>query len=424
MLRDCYDNEVSTRSQAAIDAYVEGVDLFLAAQAGVDKAFERAIAADESFSLAHAALARSLQMMGRPADAAEAMRCARACSDGLSVREQGHLAVLSHLIEGNGPAAYAAILDHVKDFPRDALIVQPCCGVFGLIGFSGKAGREAEQLAFLSTLAPHLGGEWWFDCQYAFAQVEAGQRDRARKTIERGFAANRSNANGAHIQAHVFYECGENEAGRALVESWRPGYDRGGLLHCHISWHEALSALEVGDSDRAWQVFNNDIRPGAAWGPPINVLTDSVAFVVRTELAGEPRRDDLWQEISQFASTFFAKPGVSFADAHAAISHAMAGDDEALAKLRENPAGPAGDLVKGVADVFAAFVRFDWQAVVDGLTPLMATHERLGGSRAQRDLLEFTLVAALLKLGRSDEPSRLLLMRRPNRTNTLAIAGL
>ena len=122
----------------------------------------------------------------------------------------------------------------------------------------------------------------------------------------------------------------------------------------------------------------------AAWGPPINVLTDSVAFVVRTELAGEPRRDDLWQEISQFASTFFAKPGVSFADAHAAISHAMAGDDEALAKLREKPAGPAGDLVKGVADVFAAFVRFDWQAVVDGLTPLMATHERLGGSRVPR----------------------------------------
>lgn len=424
MLRDRYGNEVGTSSKSALDNYVEGVDLFLAAQAGADTAFERAVVADESFALAHAALARSLQMMGRPADAADAITRARPCSDGLSVREQGHLAVLSHLIEGNGPAAYAAVLDHVADYPRDALIVQPCCGVFGLIGFSGAAGREAEQLAFLSSLAPHLAGEWWFDCQYAFAQVEVGQLDRAQKTIERGFAANRSNANGAHIQAHVFYECGDNAAGRALVENWRPGYARDGVLHCHISWHEALSALEAGDKERAWHIFDSDIRPGAAWGPHINVLTDSAAFLVRAELAGEPRRDGLWQEISQFASTNFAKPGVGFADAHAAISHAMAGDDEALAKLCEDPAGPAGDLVKGVADVFAAFVRFDWQAVVDGLTPLMASHERLGGSRAQRDLLEFTLVAALLKQGRGDEASRLLLMRRPNRTNTLAIAGL
>lgn len=424
MPRDRYDNEVSTRSQAAIDAYVEGVDLFLAAQAGVDKAFERAIAADESFSLAHAALARSLQIMGRPADAAEAMTRARACSDGLSVREQGHLAVLSHLIESNGPAAYAAILDHVADFPRDAMIVQPCCGVFGLIGFSGKAGREAEQLAFLSTLAPHFGDDWWFECQYAFAQGEAGQLERAQKTIERAFAANRSNANAAHIQAHVQYECGESAAGREAVESWRKGYDRAGMLHCHISWHEALWALEASDKDRAWQIIDTDVRPGAAWGPPINVLTDSAAFLLRAELAGEPRRDDLWRDVSQYASTFFAKPGISFADAHAAIAHAMAGDDEALTRLRENPAGPAGDLVRTLTDVYAAFARSDWQTVIDSLTPIMATHERLGGSRAQRDLLEFTLVSALLKFGRGDEASRLLIMRRPNTADTHAIAGL
>jgi hypothetical protein len=424
MLRDRHGNEVSTSSKSAMDDYVEGVDLFLAAQAGADTAFERAIVADESFALAHAALARSRQMKGRPADAAEAMTRARACSDGLPVREQGHLAVIGHLIDGNGPAAYAAVLDHVADFPRDALIVQPCCGVFGLIGFSGKAGREAEQLAFLSSLAPHLGGERWFDCQHAFAQAEAGQLDRARKTIERGFAANRSNANGAHIQAHVFYECGENAAGRALVENWRPDYARGGLLHCHISWHEALSALEAGDSERAWHIFDSDIRPGAAWGPPINVLTDSAAFLVRAEIAGETRRDDLWRDVSQYASTFFAKPGISFADAHAAIAHAMAGDDEALAKLCENPAGVAGDLVKTLTDVYAAFARFDWQTVIDSLPPVMATHERLGGSRAQRDLLEFTLVSALLKLGRGDEASRLLTMRRPNTADTQAIAGL
>ncbi|MBE9555042.1 MAG: hypothetical protein IMF05_16370 [Proteobacteria bacterium] len=181
--------------------------------------------------------------------------------------------------------------------------------------------------------------------------------------------------------------------------------------------------MEDGDKDRAWQIIENDVRPGAAWGPPINVLTDSAAFLLRAEFAGETRPDDLWRDVSQYASTFFANPGISFADAHAAIAHAMAGDDEALAKLRENPTSPAGDLVKTLTDVYAAFARFDWQTVIDSLIPIMATHERLGGSRAQRDLFEFTLVSALLKLGRGDEASRLLIMRRPIMANTNSIAG-
>ena len=43
----------------------------------------------------------------------------------------------------------------------------------------------------------------------------------------------------------------------------------------------------------------------------------------------------------------------------------------------------------------------------------LADHARLGGSRAQRDLLEFALLSALLKLGNSDEARRMLAMRRP-----------
>lgn len=424
MLRDRYGSEVSTSSQIVVDTYVEGVDLFLAAQPGADDAFKRALAADESFVLAAAALARTYQMMGRGADAAKAMARARALEVRLSHREQSHLAILGQLIDGNGSAAHAAILDHVAEYPRDAMVVQPCCGVFGLIGFSGRPGREAEQLAFLSILAPHFGADWWFECQFAFAQVEAGQLDSARKTIERGFAANRSNAHGAHIQSHLYYECGENAAGRMFIEEWRQGYDRGGQLHCHISWHEALSALEAGDTGRAWQVFHDSIRPGAAWGPPINVLTDSAAFLVRSELVGERRRDDLWKQISEYAAEFFATPGISFADAHAAIAHAMSGDDKALSKLRENPTGPAGDVVAALADVFAAFSRSDWQAVIEGLTPIMAGHERLGGSRAQRDLLEYTYVCALSRMGHVEEAARLLALRRPNRVNAHAVAGI
>jgi len=424
MLCDRYGNEVGTTSTAAREAYVEGVDLLLAAQVGADAAFEKAIAADEAFALAHGALARALQFKVRPDEAADAMARARALAQGLSPREQGHIAILDLLVAGNGPAAYAAVLDHVAEYPRDALAVQPCCGVFGLIGFSGKAGREAEQLAFLAALAPRYGHDWWFETAYGFAQIEAGQKARARETMERAFAANRANANAAHVLAHVMYECGDDVDGRAHVESWREGYDRNGPLHCHLSWHAALWALEAGDAERAWSIYDTDVRPGGAWGPPINVLTDAASFLLRAEFTGEARDMQRWRAVSEYAARWFPTPGVSFADAHAALSYAMAGENEALSKLRETDAGPAGDLVRALAGVYAAFARGDWQAVVDGLTPLMASHERLGGSRAQRDLIEYTLVNALLRLGRREEAARLLRMRRPNRAGSHAIAGL
>ena len=42
---------------------------------------------------------------------------------------------------------------------RDVLTMQPCSTVFGLIGFSGRRGRDAQMLAFMSGLAPHYHGD-------------------------------------------------------------------------------------------------------------------------------------------------------------------------------------------------------------------------------------------------------------------------
>jgi hypothetical protein len=46
----------------------------------------------------------------------------------------------------------------------------------------------------------------------------------------------------------------------------------------------------------------------------------------------------------------------------------------------------------------------------------MATHERIGGSRAQRDLIEYALVVCQLRQGRNEEARRLLQTRRPRTT--------
>ncbi len=156
------------------------------------------------------------------------------------------------------------------------------------------------------------------------------------------------------------------------------------------------------------------------------MLTDCAAFLHRAEIAGEPRKPEYWRDVSAFASKWFPNSGVAFADMHAALAHAMAGDGEALAKLTDNAKGAAAGMVAPVARAFRAYARSDWDGTIEALTPQLATHERLGGSRAQRDLIEYTLTSALLRAGRNEEARRLLSSRRPQNANggAFPVAGL
>jgi thioredoxin-like negative regulator of GroEL len=413
MLTDRYDNALSTASAEARDAYVAGVDLLLSANAGAEDAFRRALAADEGFALAQAGLARTLQLHAKVDEAKEAIARAQQLAAQTSPREQAHVAALALLIERGGPAALAAAREHLATYPRDAMVLAPCTGVFGLIGFSGRSGREQELLALLDGLAGAYGDDWWFGSVHAFAQVETGDVARAQATIERSLAQNPRNAHGAHIRAHVYYECGERAAGLGYLRDWWRDYDKEGLLHCHVSWHVALWELELGRPEAAWKVYRDHLHPEASWGPPINTLSDTAAFLFRAELAGEPRQPDLWRDVSRYAARMFPSPGLNFADVHAALAHAFAGDAEALARSIEQAKGPAADMVAPLAQAFGALSRESWAEAVEILMPIMAAHERIGGSRAQRDLIEYALVVCLLRLGRTEEARRLLRTRRP-----------
>jgi hypothetical protein len=424
MFKDRYGYSLTTTSEAARNAYVDGIDRLLAADTGAEDALRRAVEADAGFALGHAGLARAWQVLAKGPEAAASMARARVLAAGLTPREQGHIEMLGHLVGGNGPAAHASALAHLDSFPRDAVIVQPLSSVFGLIGFSGLAGREAEQLAFMNRLAPHYGDDWWFTTQFAFSQIEVGQAARAEQTIESVRHLRPRSANWAHIRSHIHYEVGETEAGLAFLRDWLKDYGREGPLHCHLSWHLALWCLESGDLDAAWGVIDGSVRPGAAWGPPLNVLTDTASFLHRAELMGGGHQAERWREVSDYASRFFAKPGIAFADAHAALAHAMAGEPNALNNLINGSVGPAGEVVSAVSGAFEAFSRQAWDACIAALSPFMATHERIGGSRAQRDLLEYTLVAALLRAGRGEDAKLMLATRRPAKAAVEPVAGL
>ena len=208
------------------------------------------------------------------------------------------------------------------------------------------------------------------------------------------------------------------------MDAWRRDYPKESVLHCHCSWHVALWALEQGDIEKMWQVVDADVAPYAAWGPAINVMTDTTAILYRAELAGVPVSADRWQQVSDYAQQFFPKPGIAFADVHAALAHGMAGNSAALAAVIKDAAGPAADLVARLGEGFAALVAGRWAEAQAHLASTLSDHERIGGSRAQRDLIEYALLGALLKQGKTETAKVMLTSRRPLQAQVHAVAGL
>ena len=74
MLTDWHGLPLSTTSSAARDAYVEGCEAKLTAHPGAIPAFDRALAADPGFALAHAANAHALLDRGDLAERREVQR--------------------------------------------------------------------------------------------------------------------------------------------------------------------------------------------------------------------------------------------------------------------------------------------------------------------------------------------------------------
>jgi len=287
-----------------------------------------------------------------------------------------------------------------------------------LIGGSGRLGQKHQIAELMDSVAPHYGDDYWFLSYHAMALSEDGRLAEARRKIERSVALNPKNAHGAHGFAHVCYESGEPATARAFLLPWLATYPRDGFFYGHLSWHLSLVEIALGHTAEAQDVYRHAIELGRHSGGPQQKVSDACAFLWRSELAGHPRNAATWRALYDYAGETLPRPGSGLADLHVILAHGVMGDDAALAarnrQIEELAAAgcyPSGSYLPALARGFAAFERRDFAAAIEALAPLAGQNERIGGSRAQHDLIEFTLLKGYLGARRLEEAKRLLSVR-------------
>jgi len=397
---------------------------------GAIEAFDRGIAADPGFALAHVANAYTLLERGDAAAARASIVAAKSFTAGVSAREASHIAFFDLLVAGEAQAALAALFAHLNTWPRDILVLATTAFTNGLIGNSGRAGQKRALLELLENLASSYGDDWWFTAHHGMALSENGQRDAGRPKIDRSLAQNPKNPWAAHARAHLCYEEGDPNAARSFLTAWLITYPRDGALYSHLNWHLALGHLEAGDAAAAFRLFTQALAPDVHSGPARGKLNDAVSFLWRWELAGHPRNPQAWRVVHDFVNGAFPRAGLAFSDMHVALAQAVSGDNAALEaharqidKLARAGRYPSGPLVPAVSRAVAAFERRDFSTAIDALEPIVGELERIGGSRAQLDLVEFTLLKAYFSADRQADAHRML-SGRYRGSSSIPVAGL
>jgi hypothetical protein len=139
---------------------------------------------------------------------------------------------------------------------------------------------------------------------------------------------------------------------------------------------------------------------------------------------GQPRPWTKTAEVAAHARRQFPRASLAFADLHTALCAAATGDEEwlqarigGLQRLDRDDCLPPGTVAPVLCAGAAALGRGDHAEAAQLLAAAMADLPRIGGSHAQREIFEDSLIVACLRSGQSAKAATLLrsrLTRRPS----------
>ena len=409
MIQDAQGHHLSGATEAGVTAYDQAVRAFNLVHGDSIGLFEEACQAAPDFAMADLgkawvfAVANDPGLLTRAKALVETVRPLR-----LNEREQAHLAALSYMVQGSRAAAVAVLDRHLMHYPFDIIAHQGAALIDGFLGrFPWIRDRSARALPLWPKDQPGYATLLAF---HGFGLEEAGDYTRAEDESRAAAELEPLSFWPHHTVAHVMEMTGRPEDGLGWMAAREPLWSTPGHMNqVHIWWHKSLFHLELGQYDAALALYDRPMR--ATQRPVALSLTNATALLWRLDTLGcdigdrWPEQADLWRDHADGKCLVFA-------DIHAAMaelrSRREALVERRLEAMRETAAssleaaGLYGTVGIPVVQGLRAFHRGAYAEAVESLLPVRVDLWQIGGSHAQRDIVDWTLTEAALRAGQRD----------------------
>jgi hypothetical protein len=356
----------------------------------------------------------SLSSTDQP-DVARARRAAASlAASRLNEREQAHLAAVRAWADGDWHGAARHLDDLLQRWPTDLLALQVG---HQLDFFLGDAANLRDRVARVRMAFDPADPQYGFVLgMQAFGLEESGSYEAAEHAGLAALERHPDDVWAVHAVAHAHEMRGWVDHGIRHLQSREADWGDGNLFVVHNWWHLALFLLEAGRPLDALAVYDQHIHHDGSKDVPLEML-DASALLWRLALDGVdtggrfPVLADAWAGWVDRPSWYV------FNDVHAVMAFVGAdrlGDARAVVeRLAAGGPGPGGAGAGSNAMMTAtvglpacrgmlAFGEGRYADVLTELAPIRGVFQRFGGSHAQRDALQRTLLEAAVRAGQLD----------------------
>ena len=338
-----------------------------------------------------------------------AIAVARDCLDAAQrlpggARGRGHIPAIARMVGGQRHGARTQLEDVAIDYPRDILALQA-----GHLAdfYVGNSRMLRDRIArALPAWSRDMPGYHAVLGMHAFGLEESA--DYARAEVQGRAAVELEPRDGwaQHAVAHVMeMQCRTREGiswMRANPEAWSTD----SFFKVHLWWHLALYHLELGEIDEVLALFDGPIRGERS--TMVLDMIDASALLWRLNLRGIDV-GQRWATVADGWEPIATAGNYAFNDVHAVMAFVGAQRPDAIAAVLETQqvvmqgSDDNEAFTREVGHPLALAIKAFGQARYDETVRLIRQvreiAHRFGGSHAQRDLLDLTLIEAALRAG-------------------------
>ena len=399
---------ITVANDEALTAYEKAVAGYLAQKRDTMDQLDAALDADPEFVMAHCLKAYLLKMAFDPAflsTARESLEAARKAAGGATDREKRHVIAAGLLLDQRAVDALATLDGIAIDYPTDLMTLK-LTQFFHF--WRGDAANMRDVIGrALHAWDPGVPGYGFVLGLLSFGFEEGGDYGAAERVGREAVELNPEDSWAVHAVAHTIEMEGRHADGIQWLKRTEADWLGNNNFRFHLWWHRSLYHLERDEVDQVLELYDTGIR-----GEKTDFATDianGAALLWRLALRGIDV-GNRWEELGECAEAHVRDAANTFFNTNYMMALLATDRREAAENLltamreesaRNDPlASHAVDAGVALSEALRAFHDGDYGAAVDFILPVRYDQHLFGGSHAQRDVFDQTLVMAAIRSGR------------------------